>query len=79
MGSHFKRAIFNEHVQERIAGWQQKIKNKKGQKAENQSGQGSSHEGSSSSSAGIQLGSIFQKRASAPENNTSVPKADEIN
>lgn len=76
MGTHFKRAIFNEHVQERIAGWQQKIKNKKGLKADSQSGQGS-HEGSSS--AGVQLGSIFQKRASAPENNTSVPKPDEIN
>ncbi|XP_057436663.1 MLO-like protein 1 [Lotus japonicus] len=79
MGSHFKRAIFNEHVQEGIVGWAQKAKKKKALKADSQhSGQGSSQ---GNSNAGIQLGSIFPKRAAAPppEANTSVPKADGSN
>ncbi|KAJ1399026.1 Mlo-related protein [Sesbania bispinosa] len=77
MGTHYKRAIFNEHVQEGIVGWAQKVKKKKGLKADDtQHAQGSSNEGAN---AGIQLGSIFPKRASTPADNTSVPKADGSN
>ncbi|CAJ1948684.1 unnamed protein product [Sphenostylis stenocarpa] len=68
MGTHFKKAIFDEQVQARLVGWAQKAK-KKGLKGENgQSVQGGSHDG-----AGIQLGSVF-RRASAPEDNVVVPR-----
>lgn len=70
MGSHFKRAIFNEHVQEGIVGWAQKAK-KKGVRGETQSGQGSSH-----GNNGIQLGSMFRSRPSAPVDNTIIPIDD---
>jgi len=78
MGTHFKRAIFNDHVQVGIVGWAEKVKKKKALKAD---GQGSSHahEGSTGGSTGIQLGSVFQKRASAPEDNTSVTKPEGSN
>ncbi|XP_027354077.1 MLO-like protein 1 isoform X2 [Abrus precatorius] len=76
MGTHFKRAIFNEHLQQNIVGWAQKAKKRKGLKADGQPGQGSSHE---SSSAGIQLESILPRRASAPGVSTSVPKDDGTN
>ncbi|KAK7386235.1 hypothetical protein VNO78_26301 [Psophocarpus tetragonolobus] len=66
MGTHFKKAIFDEQVQARLVGWAQKAK-KRGPRGEN-SQQGSSHAGS-----GIQLGSVF-KRASAPEDNVIVPR-----
>lgn len=70
MGTHFKKAIFDEQVQARLVGWAQKAK-KKGQRGDNShSGQGSSHVG-----AGIQLGSVF-KRPSAPEDNVIVPRND---
>ncbi|XP_020229189.1 MLO-like protein 1 [Cajanus cajan] len=82
MGTHYKRAIFNEHLQQNIVGWAQKAKRRKGLKAETEShsGQGSAHESSGAgagagSATGIQLGSIF-KKASAPGDSTSVPKAD---
>ncbi|TKY68773.1 MLO protein 1 [Spatholobus suberectus] len=69
MGTHFKKAIFDEQVQARLVGWAQKAK-KKGLRGDNsQSGQGSSHAG-----AGIQLGPMPRK-ASIPENNV-VPKND---
>ncbi|KAK7277422.1 hypothetical protein RIF29_18574 [Crotalaria pallida] len=73
MGTNFKKAIFDEHVQVGLVGWAQKAKKRKGLKPESQhgSGQGSSH-------AGIQLGSVFPKRASLPEGNSSgPPRADE--
>ncbi|AES74322.1 hypothetical protein MtrunA17_Chr3g0145831 [Medicago truncatula] len=81
MGSHFKRAIFNDHVQVGIVGWAEKVKKKKALKADGQPSQGSSHihEGSTGSSTGIQLGSVFQKRASAPEDTTSVTKPEGSN
>lgn len=64
MGTSFKKAIFDEHVQVGLVGWAQKAKKKKGLKAAgNDSGQGSSHE---ATSRGIQLGSAFRK-ASMPE------------
>ncbi|RDX81977.1 MLO-like protein 1 [Mucuna pruriens] len=70
MGTHFKKAIFDDQVQARLVGWAQKAK-KKGLRGDNsQSGQGSSHVG-----AGIQLGSVF-RRASAPEDNVIVPRND---
>ncbi|XP_058785728.1 MLO-like protein 1 [Vicia villosa] len=69
MGSHYKRAIFNEHVQVGLVGWAEKVKKKKAQKAD--SNQGSSHDHEGSNSAGIQLGSVFQKRASAPDHEGS--------
>lgn len=65
MGTYYKKAIFDEHMQAGVIDWAQKVK-KKGLKADasnGQCGQGSSHSGST---AGVQLGSIFQ-RASAPE------------
>nr|XP_025612522.1 MLO-like protein 1 isoform X2 [Arachis hypogaea] len=71
MGTHFKAAIFREHVQVRLAGWAQEAKKKKGVKADSQPGEGSSH-----AVAGIQLGSVFQKRASAAEDGASVPKVE---
>ncbi|KAG5054651.1 hypothetical protein JHK85_007161 [Glycine max] len=70
MGTHFKKAVFDEQVQARLVGWAQKAK-KKGQRGDNShSGQGSSHVG-----AGIQLGSVF-KRPSVPEDNVIVPRND---
>lgn len=64
MGTTFKKAIFDEHVQASLVGWAQKVKRKKGLKAAgNGSGQDSSHE---SSSVSIQMGAAFRK-ASMPE------------
>lgn len=64
MGTSFKKAIFDEHVQVSLVGWAEKAKKKKGLKgAVNGSGQGSSHEGST---VGIQLGTAFRK-ASTPQ------------
>jgi mlo protein len=77
MGSHFKRAIFNDHVQVGIVGWAEKVKKKKALKADGQPSQGSSH--THEGSTGIQLGSVFQKKASAPEDNTSVTKPEGSN
>lgn len=81
MGTHYKRAIFNEHLQGTIIGWAEKAKKKKGQKADSQPEQGSSHEGAATAGAGagVQLATIFQKRASAPENTTPVPRAEGSN
>lgn len=35
MGSSFKRAIFDEHVQEGLVGWARKVKRRKGTKMDN--------------------------------------------
>ncbi|KAI4338747.1 hypothetical protein MLD38_023766 [Melastoma candidum] len=65
MGSHFKKAIFDEHVQVGLVGWAQKARKKKGLRAAaDGSVQSSSHDGSSS--GGFQLGRVFRK-ASVPE------------
>ena len=80
MGSSFKKAIFDEHVQVGLVGWAQKVKRKKGLKAAvDGSGSGSglgsgsgaaqqsSHDGSTSatsSSMGIQLGRLANKAKS---------------
>ncbi|RDX82852.1 MLO-like protein 1, partial [Mucuna pruriens] len=75
MGTHFKRAIFNEHLQHNLVGWAQKAKKKKGLKAaDSHPDQGGSRE---SANTEIQIGSIFPKAASAPGDSTSVPKADD--
>ncbi|QCE16933.1 mlo protein [Vigna unguiculata] len=73
MGTHYKRAIFNEHLQHNIVGWAQKAKKRKELKADGRPGQGSSQE---SGNTGIQLGSIFTKKASAPGDTSSAPKDD---
>lgn len=73
MGTHFKAAIFEEHVKEGLVGWVQKVKNKKGRRGD-QSGQGGSHDGSSTG-GGIQMGSIF-KRALATEENQPATKPE---
>ncbi|KOM42378.1 hypothetical protein LR48_Vigan04g257600 [Vigna angularis] len=73
MGTHYKRAIFNEHLQHNIVGWAQKAKKRKELKADGRPGQGSSQE---SGNTGIQLGSIFPKKASAPGDTSSAPKDD---
>jgi mlo protein len=74
MGTHFKKAIFDEQVQARLVGWAQKAK-KKGLRGDNnnQSVQGSSHNGGS---ANIQLGSVF-RRGPVQEDNTIVPTNEE--
>lgn len=60
MGSSFKKAIFEEHVQVGIVGWAEKVRRKKDTKAaKGESTQSSSHQG-------VQLGSVFRK-ASTPE------------
>ncbi|GFZ13379.1 seven transmembrane MLO family protein [Actinidia rufa] len=61
MGSSFKKAIFEEHVQVGLVGWAQKVKRKNQLKAAapNGSAEGSSNNGSST--PGIQLGRIAQK------------------
>jgi len=74
MGTHYKRAIFNDHLQQNIVGWAQKAKRRKEQNADGNPGQGSSQE---SGNTGIQLGSIFPKKASGPGNSSSAPKADQ--
>ncbi|PON87463.1 Mlo-related protein [Trema orientale] len=67
MGSSFKRAIFDEHVQVGLVGWAQKAKKKKGLKAAadgSGSGTGSgqpSSDAGSTSAAGIQLGKLVHK------------------
>ena len=60
MGSSFKKAIFDEHVQVGLVGWAQKVKRKNLLKAaaSNGSAEGSSTNGSST--PGIQLGRIAQ-------------------
>lgn len=65
MGTSFKKAIFDEHVQVGLVGWAQKVKKRKGLRAA--AADGSSHgtkEGSST--VGIQLGNVMRKAASAP-------------
>jgi mlo protein len=73
MGTTYKKAIFDEHVQVGLIGWAEKVKKKKGLKAaSNGSGQGSSHEGSTPS---IQMGSVFHK-ASIPEEIQAAPGSE---
>ena len=78
MGTHFKKAIFDEHVQVGIVGWAQKVKKKKGLQADGSSSQPQQASPHDASTAGIQLGSVF-RRASAAEDNPPAPKSEETN
>ncbi|KAL5990709.1 hypothetical protein ACLOJK_011613 [Asimina triloba] len=69
MGSSFKKAIFDEHVQEGLLGWAQKVKKRKGAgtKVVN-TRDSSSHVGSSDgSSLGIQLQNVGQRQSTIEE------------
>nr|AIZ94062.1 Mlo protein [Hevea brasiliensis] len=60
MGSSYKKAIFDEHVQAGLVGWAEKVKRKKGLKGATAAARGGSNQPSSheSSSLGIQLGRV---------------------
>ncbi|OIT40768.1 PREDICTED: MLO-like protein 1 [Nicotiana attenuata] len=63
MGTHFKKSIFDEHIQVGLLGWAEKVKRKKGLKAATEgSNQGSSTEGSS---VGLQMLGIGRKEPPA--------------
>lgn len=66
MGTHFKKSIFDEHVQVGLLGWRQKVKEKKELKAA--LGGGSTARGGSSggSSIGIQMAGIGRREATSP-------------
>ncbi|XP_031404651.1 MLO-like protein 1 [Punica granatum] len=76
MGTSFKKAIFDDHVQAGIMGWAEKVKRKKVLKPGGDgSSQASSH-GTDGSTVGIQLGRLA-KKASAPEEiQAAKPSAD---
>ncbi|KAH0978555.1 hypothetical protein GBA52_028274 [Prunus armeniaca] len=78
MGTNFKAAIFNEHVQVGLVGWAQKVKKKKSLEAANDAsgsgsgsgsgqGQASSHGGGLASNMGIQLGKFINKATKQEE------------
>ncbi|XP_004290769.1 PREDICTED: MLO-like protein 1-like isoform 4 [Fragaria vesca subsp. vesca] len=89
MGSSFKKAIFDEHVQVGLVGWAQKVKKKKAAAAADASGSGSgsgsgsvqpsSHGGSISSAFGIQMGKLGKKTTKPEENNSDQKKQEENN
>ncbi|KAL2501888.1 MLO-like protein [Forsythia ovata] len=73
MGSHFKKSIFDEHVQVGLVGWAQKVKNKKGLKvasgasaAQGNSTQDDSTQGSSTL-GGIHMAGIGRKETTPAE------------
>ncbi|PIN14654.1 hypothetical protein CDL12_12720 [Handroanthus impetiginosus] len=67
MGTHFKKSIFDEHVQAGLVGWVQNAKKRKGMKAalggSTQTGGGASTDGSS---LGIQMAGLGHKEAASP-------------
>ncbi|XP_059626325.1 MLO-like protein 1 [Cornus florida] len=64
MGSSFKKAIFEDHVQVGLVGWAQKVKKKTALKAASEaSGQGGSTTNDGSSSLGIQMGKLARREA----------------
>lgn len=65
MGSSYKKAIFEEHVQAGLVGWAEKVKRKKGLKAA-AAKEGPNQSSSHDSSLGIQLGRIG-RNGSAPQ------------
>lgn len=84
MGSSFKKAIFDEHVQVGLVGWAQKVKRKGLKASVDGSGSGpgsgsgaaqqSSHVGSTSatsSSMGIQLGRLVNKATKSEQTDGS--------
>ncbi|KAI9104406.1 hypothetical protein K1719_022978 [Acacia pycnantha] len=75
MGTHFKKAIFDEHVQLGLVGWAQRVKKKKEHKNDHSSqGQESSHD--ASSSGGLQMASVFKRASAPPEANPPPPKPE---
>ncbi|MBA0699766.1 hypothetical protein Goari_001372, partial [Gossypium aridum] len=64
MGSSFKKAIFDEHVQVGLVGWAQKVKKKKGVKAA--TGSAAQENSEPNPSVAIQMGRVL-RNASAPE------------
>lgn len=69
MGSSYKKAIFEEHVQAGLVGWAEKVKRKKGLKAAAAAAaakEGPNQSSSHDSSLGIQLGRIG-RNGSAPQ------------
>nr|AWN06640.1 MLO protein 4 [Rosa odorata var. gigantea] len=85
MGSSFKKAIFDDHVQVGLVGWAQKVKKKKAAAAADadasSSGSGSvqaSSHGGIGSAFGIQMGKLA-KKATKPEENNSHQKKEEEN
>ncbi|KAM5563989.1 MLO-like protein 1 [Rosa sericea] len=82
MGTSFKKAIFDDHVQVGLVGWAQKVKKKKAAAADaSSSGSGSvqaSSHGGIGSAFGIQMGK-FAKKATKPEEDNSDKKKEEEN
>uniref|UniRef100_A0A5B7BRG2 MLO-like protein n=1 Tax=Davidia involucrata TaxID=16924 RepID=A0A5B7BRG2_DAVIN len=73
MGSSFKKAIFEEHVQEGLVGWAQKARKKGGlRKAANDSNQVGPKE---SSSAVVQLANVGKKESAMEEGNAGIIEA----
>ncbi|KAL6978942.1 hypothetical protein U1Q18_020609 [Sarracenia purpurea var. burkii] len=62
MGSSFKKAIFDEHVQAGIVGWAQKVKRKKQLKTPT-NGSGEGKPPTEGSAMGIQLGRVTRKES----------------
>nr|GMD28079.1 MLO-like protein 1 [Ipomoea batatas] len=62
MGTHFKRSIFDEHIQAGLVGWAQKVKQRKGLKAA--FGGGASTDGSST---GVQMGGVGHKESGSTD------------
>ncbi|XP_051143198.1 MLO-like protein 1 [Andrographis paniculata] len=55
MGTHFKKSIFDEHVQVGLAGWRQMAKKNKGLKGGSTAGSSHPNQGSTGGSTGIQM------------------------
>nr|AWN06629.1 MLO protein 3 [Rosa longicuspis var. longicuspis] len=87
MGSSFKKAIFDDHVQVGLVGWAQKVKKKKAAAAAadadaSSSGSGSvqaSSHGGIGSAFGIQMGKLAKKATKPEENNSDQKKEEENN
>ena len=66
MGTSFKKAIFDEHVQESLVGWAQKARKRRGVVA-NSRDSPSNMGSAGGSSAGIQLHNVGQKESAIEE------------
>ncbi|CAK9328526.1 unnamed protein product [Citrullus colocynthis] len=76
MGSSFKKAIFDEHVQVGLVGWAQKVKKRKGLRA---AADGSSQGGKEGgSTVGIQLGNVMRKASAPSEIKPDDSKANDL-
>lgn len=61
MGSNFKKAIFDEHVQANILGWRDKAKKKKGLKGSANGGSTTGGTPTEGSTTRIQMARLVQK------------------